>query len=167
VIRPPAAFTLALVVLAGGATGCGYRSDNLFRTDIRTVAVEIFESREFRRDLEFMLTEAVKKRIGADTPYRLAPRAKADTILTGEVLEVRQAAFAPDYATRLPRDKQLTLVVRLKWKDSRTGKYLIDDRLQLQAVDYLPPAGETEVFAEQKAVDLLAAGIVRRMYDDW
>jgi hypothetical protein len=156
----------ALGVLAG-LTGCGYRSDTLFRTNVNTVYVDMFESKEFRRDLEFMLTEAVKKRIGTDTPYRLASKEKADTILKGEVLEERQAAFAPDSETRQPRDKQMTLVVRVEWKDLRNGQVLVDRPLLLQSVDYLPPAGESEKFAQQKGIDRLAARIVAQMYNDW
>jgi len=156
-----------LLLVLGGLGGCGYSSDQLFRTDVKTVYVEMFASREFRRDLEFLLTEAVKKRIATDTPYRLAPREKADTILRGEVLEERQAAFAPDFLTRQPRDKQMTLAVRVRWQDVNTGRLLMEREVLLQAVDYLPPAGETEKFAQQRAVDRLAARIVAQMYNDW
>ncbi len=150
-----------------GLAGCGYSSDTLFRTDVKTVYVQMFDTREFRRDLEFMLTEAVKKRIATDTPYRVAPKEKADTILKGEVLEVRQAAFAPGFRSRQPRDKQMTLVVRMEWEDVRTGRMLVERPLLLQAVDYLPPAGETEKFAQQKGIDRLAARIVAQMYNEW
>jgi hypothetical protein len=156
-------FVAVLSMLAG----CGYRSGDLFRPGIETVYVEMFESREFRRDLEFMLTEAVKKRVAADTPYRLAPKQKADTILRGEVLEERQAAFAADFRTRQPRDQQMTLIVRVEWKDVRSGEVLVDRPLLLQAVDYLPPLGETEEFAQHKGMDRLAARIVSQMYNDW
>jgi hypothetical protein len=159
------ALALGLLLLLLG--GCGYRADNLFRSDVRTVYVEIFESREFRRDLEFMLTEAIKKRIATDTPYRLAPREKADTLLRGEILEERQAAFAPDPLSRLPRDKQLTLALRVEWKDLRSGRLLFDQPVLMQAVDYLPAAGESERSAQDKAIDRLAARIVARMYEDW
>lgn len=157
---------LALVVLSG-ATGCGYSSRELFRTDVQTVYVQMFESREFRRDLEFMLTEAVKKRVATDTPYRVAPKEKADTILRGEVLEERQAGFAPDFRSRQPRDKQMTLVVRVQWQDVSTGRLLVDQDLLLQAVDYLPSAGETEKLAQQRGIDRLAARIVAQMYNQW
>ncbi len=162
-------YVLVLGALAAlcGLTGCGYSSDQLFATDMKTVYVEMFESREFRRDLEFMLTEAVKKRIATDTPYRVAAKENADTILKGEVLEERQAAFAPDFRSRQPRDKQMTLVVRVQWEDLRTGRVLVDRPLLLQAVDYLPPAGETEKAAQQKGIDRLAARIVAQMYNEW
>lgn len=165
---------VALVRAAGlcllgllAATGCGYRSDQLFRSGIDTVAVEVFESKEFRRDLEFMLTEAVKKRIGTDTPYRLAPREQADTVLKGEILEERQASFAPDYTTRQPRDMQLNLVVRVTWKDLRSGQILLDQPILLSSVDYLAGAGETEGLGQRRAIDRLARNIISRMYSDW
>ena len=159
----------AVVLLAAlcGLSGCGYKAGELFRTDVQTVHVQMFESREFRRDLEFMLTEAVKKRIATDTPYRLASKAQADTILRGEVLEERQAAFAPDFRTRQPRDKQVGLVVRVHWQDQRNGRMLTERELLVQAVDYLPPVGETEKFAQQRGIDRLAARIVAQMYNDW
>lgn len=162
--RPP---LLGLCALLCGLTGCGYSADGLFRRDVRTVHVEMFTSREFRRDLEFQLTEAVKKRIGADTPYRLASKEKADTILKGQILEERQAALAPDFRSRLPREKQLTLAARVEWKDLRDGRILLDQPVLLQAEDYLPPTGETEKYAQQKAIDKLAARIITKMYADW
>ena len=50
------------------STGCGYSSKRPFATNIETVHVEMVQSREFRRDLEFHLTEALVKRINMDTP---------------------------------------------------------------------------------------------------
>lgn len=147
--------------------GCGYRTGGLYRPNVETVHVEIFASKEFRRDLEFKLTEALKKRIGLDTPYRVADKGKADTILSGEVLEERQAAFAPDYESRLPREKQLTLAVRVQWKDLRSGRVILDQPVELQAADYVPPEGETEAWAQERAIDLLARRIVAKMYADW
>lgn len=154
-------------LLLAALTGCGYSSDGLFRKNVRTVHVETFATKEFRRDLEFQLTEAVKKRVGMDTPYRVAAKDKADTLLKGEVLEVRQAAFAPDFLTRQPRDTQLTLVIRMQWQDLRNGELYADERLEVQSVDYLPAAGESEKYAEDRAIDRMAAKIVRRMYDEW
>lgn len=159
-----------LLALLGGLivlTGCGYKAGGPFRTDVHTIYVEMFGSKEFRRDMEFQLTEAVKKRIGSDTPYRLAAREKADTILSGEILEERQSAYAPDYQSRLPREKTLTLSVRLRWQDIRTGRILVDQPVLLQSADYLTPTGETEKFAQERAIDGLARQIVAKMYEDW
>jgi hypothetical protein len=156
-----------LSLATGTLAGCGYRAGGPYRTDVRTVYVDMAGSKDFRRDLEFTLTEALKKRIGMDTPFRLAPREKADTILMTEVLEERQAAFAPDFKSRQPRDEQLTLAVHVQWKDVRTGRILVDHPALLQAVDYLPAAGEPEKLARERAIDRLAQRIVALMYEDW
>ena len=158
---------LVLLTTLGVSTGCDYSSDRVFRSDINSVHIEIFESKEFRRNLEFLLTEAVMKRVSSDTPYRIADKAQADTILSGEVLQVRQSAFAPDFISRQPRDVQMTMVIRVLWKDLRNGRILMDRPLLLQGIDYLPAAGESEAYAEQRVVDRMAARIVSQMYNDW
>ncbi len=159
--------SIASLLALGGLCGCGYRAGGPFRSDIRTVYVDMFGSKEFRRDLEFKLTEAVKKRIAIDTPYRLADRANADTILVGEVLEERQAALAPDYRSRQPREQVATLAVRVQWKDVRSGRLLAERPVVLQSADYLRATGESEQLAEERAIDRLAARIVALMYEDW
>lgn len=166
-LRPRIFVAFSSVLLTLIAPGCGYSQHDLFRSDIESVHVEIFESKEFRRDIEFWLTEAVKKKISSYTPYKLTSREKADTILRGEILEERQNSFAPDYATRLPRDQQLTLVMRVQWKDQRSGQMLVDQPLLLQGADYLPPAGETEYFGQTKAIDRMATRIIQKMYAEW
>lgn len=156
-----------VIVIVFGCTGCGYSAGGPYRRDIRTVYVEMFENKDFRRELEFKLTEAIKKRIATDTPFRVVAKEKADTILKGEILEERQAAFAPDFRSRQPREKQLTLAVRVEWQHVRTGE-LLEKPVVLQAADYLPPTGETEAFAQERAIDRLAQRIVAQLYDeDW
>ncbi len=136
----PRCFLIVPVVALCGLAGCGYRAGGPYRSEVRTVYVDMAGSKEFRRDLEFTLTEALKKRIATDTPYKVAPREKADTILTTEVLEERQSAFAPDFQSRQPREKTLTLAVRVQLKDVRTGRELVKPVL-VHSKDYLPPAG--------------------------
>jgi len=162
-----ACFSSFLILNSAFSSGCGYKAGGPYRTDVQTVYVEMAGSKEFRRELEFKLTEALKKRIGSDTPYRLAAREKADTILETEVLEERQNALAPDYTTRQPREKALTLAVRVQWKDVRTGRMLITHPALLQTVDYMPTAGEQEPYAQERALDKLAASITALMYEDW
>ena len=103
----------------------------------------MIESREFRRELEFQLTEALVKRIEMDTPYRIAPLRTADTLLTGEILEVRQRVFGDDFDTGLPREKGATILMRYRWKDLRTGRILVERERFPYSVEYIPPVGET------------------------
>src|SRR5205085_7235886 len=86
---------------------------------IRTIAVDVFQSHEFRRGLELQLTEAVAKRIEAETPYRMASKSCADTLLTGEVKEVRQSSIGRDFRQNRPRETAATFVIAVRRKDLR------------------------------------------------
>ncbi|MCA9255851.1 MAG: hypothetical protein KDA33_09445 [Phycisphaerales bacterium] len=154
--------------------GCGYTTDRTaqFRTEnsakrpIRTVAVPIFESREFRRDVELQVTEALKKRIEAETPFKVANRDVADTVLLGEVLEVRQGTIGRDFVNVRPRETAATLIVRWQWKDLRTGEILVDRPRFVHTVDYIRPVGEDLYHALQRASNEMAERIVEQMLDD-
>ncbi|MBX3396374.1 MAG: hypothetical protein KF841_13505 [Phycisphaerae bacterium] len=164
---------VGLLVAAPGG-GCGYTADReaQFRTRnanndrIRTVALDILDSREFRRDLELQLTEALAKRIEAESPFKLAKKEFADTILTGEVKEVRQGTLGRDFREVRPRETAATLVVGFQWKDLRTGEVLVDHPRFVQTVDYIRPLGEDFYHAMQRACDRMAERIVEEMESD-
>jgi hypothetical protein len=148
-------------------TGCGYSNESLHRTSVRTVFVDMFQSREFRRGIEFQLTEAVRKQIDRATPYRNAPRQKADTVLSGEVLDWREATLGKDFITNRARETAGTLVVRFRWKDMRTGRILVERPRFLTTVTYVRPTEESVFNARDDAVNRLARRIVEEMETPW
>jgi hypothetical protein len=148
-------------------TGCGYSSSGLYREGIRTVYVEMFQSKEFRRGIEFELTEALRKQIDRGTPYRNAPKEKADTIITGEVLEWREATLGKDFLTALPRETAGSLTIKYRWQDMRTGKLLVDQARLVTTVEYVRPVGETVYNARDDAVDRMARRVVSSMATSW
>jgi len=159
---------LALSATAVSLTGCsGYTTGRPFPQHVRSVYVEMFDSKEFRRGIEFRLTEAVRKQLEMDTPYMNSARERADTILSGEVIEFRQAAFAGDFRTDLPREIGGVLIVSYRWKDQRTGKILSENPRLLYQVDRVPTVGETEFYALDLAVDGMARQIVNSMETAW
>jgi len=157
---------LALVVV-GMASGCGYSTRRPFRTDIQTVHVEMFESREFRRELEFRLTEAVIKRIEMDTPYRIGSKQAADASLSGEGLSVKNQVFGDDLNTGRPREIGSTVVVRFRFQDMRSGDILVDRPRFVYQTAYIPPVGETFTVGMTRALDGLAEQIVETMETGW
>ncbi len=165
-IRTYRMLILALPLFVVG-TGCGYSSRRPFRTDIQTVCVEMFESKEFRRELEFRLTESVVKRIELDTPYRIAPREKADALLTGEILTVKNRTFGNDFDTDLPREIGSTITVRLRFQDLRTGDILMERPRFVYQTTYIPPVGETFDTGMRRGLDGLAEQIVEAIEEDW
>ena len=160
--------TVALVgLMLIGLTGCGYSTRRPFPTDIRTVHVEMFHSKEFRRELEFRLTEAIVKRIEMDTPYRIAGPRTADALMTGEILSVRNRTFGDDFDTDLPREIGSTVEVRYRLTDLRSGEILVERPRSVFQTAYIPPVGETFTQGMTRALDGLAEGIVESMETTW
>ena len=156
------------ILLPSCLAGCGYSSDSLYPRSIRTVYVEMFQSREFRRGIEMQLTEALRKEIDQNTPYRNAPREKADTLLTGEVLEWREATLGRDPVTHQPRQTAGPLAIRYRWKDQRTGKILVDKpRFVATPPPYVRPLGETVHHAREDATAEIARSVRRTMETGW
>jgi hypothetical protein len=127
----------------------------------------MFQSKEFRRELEFRLTEAVAKRIEMDTPYRLAPRRTADALLSGEILEVKNRTMGDDFDVDLPREIGSTIVVRFRFQDMRTGESLVDRPRFVYQTSYIPPVGETFSEGMTRGLDGLAEAIVEAMETGW
>lgn len=154
-------------IVATCLVGCGYSTKRPFSTDIQTVHVEMFQSKEFRRELEFRLTESLIKRIELDTPYRVAPRNTADALLTGEVLKVENRTFGNDFKTNVPREIGSTVVVRFRLQDLRSGDILVDRPRFVYQTSYIPPVGESFTQGMTRAMDGLAEQIVESMESPW
>lgn len=154
-------------LLAAMTTGCGYSAEPLHRQTVRSVYIEMAQSREFRRGIEFELTEALRKEIDLATPYKNAPREKADTILSAEVLEWREATIGHDPWVNRPRETAATLAIRYRWQDMRTGKLLRERPRFVTTVTYVRPVGETVANARLDAVNRHARRIVEDMEATW
>ncbi len=168
-MKPQTAFGMTLLIAAPliGAAGCSYSTARPFRTDIKTIHVDMFHSKEFRRELEFRLTEALVKRLEMDTPYRIAPRRTADMLLTGEILAVDNRTFGDDLALDLPREIGSTVVVRFRLQDMRTGNVLVERPRFVYQTSYIPPVGETFTTGMTRALEGLAEQIVETMESGW
>lgn len=154
-------------ILMATASGCGYSTARPFRTDIQTIHVDMFHSKEFRRELEFRLTEALVKRIERDTPWRVADREKADVLVTGEILSVENRTFGDDFRFDLPREIGSMVVVRFRVQDMRDGAILMDRPRFVYQTSYIPPADETFTDGMTRAMDGLADQIVEAMETGW
>jgi hypothetical protein len=157
-----------LALSAALVAGCGYSTESLHRTDVRTVAVPIFASHEFRRELEFELSKELVKMIEMRTPYKVVQdRTRADTELRGEILDLRSPVLAEDVSSDSPIDVEVTVLCWFEWKDLRTGEMLAQ-RPNLQAsASYAVAIGETLDSATTEALRRLAERIVEAMEKDW
>lgn len=156
----------ALLALIG-AGGCAYSTQRPFSRDFTTVHVEMINSREFRREVEFRLTEALAKRIEMDTPYRLAPRETADVLVSGEILDISNRVFGDDFESGLPREIGSTVTLRFQVKDMRTGEILVQRPRFVYQTHYTPPVGESFDKGMVRAMDGLAEALVETMETTW
>ena len=114
--------TAWLLALAGvalaTAPGCkvtGYSIRAPYDTRIKTVYVPVFKSITFRRDVNLMLTELVKKEIERRTPYKVVnTEAEADSILDGTV-NFSDKNVIVENPYNLPRQLTSTMIVLATW----------------------------------------------------
>jgi hypothetical protein len=150
------------------AAGCGYSMQPLHRTDVRTVAVPIFASKEFRRELEFDLTRELVKFIELRTPYKVVHDPKrADTELRGEVTYLSAPVLSEDTHTDHPQDVMVTVTCWFEWKDLRTGEILKRRESISGSATYAEAIGESLDSATNEAMRRLAERIVEAMEREW
>ncbi len=147
--------------------GCGYAFGPTNRPDVRTIHVPVFQTSSFRRNLDYLLTEAVQREIKTRSGYRLADAATADTILEGRIVDIRKNPLSE---TRFddPREVQLMVGVEVSWVDRRNGRILqqqtfpVSQQLAQHSsqVSFAPEVGQSLATAQQETVQRLAAQIV-------
>ena len=167
----PSSFILGCGYQHSGSTDTTGRSTykwaSLYREDVSTVAVPIFTNKDFRRGTEFSLTTAVIKQMEAHTPYRVAPRDRADTILEGEIVSVDLGTLSRDVRTNIPQEQLYTMTVNFRWKDLRSGRILVERRNYQQTAPFYGTLGEGEFVGKQSAVERLAVAIIQELQADW
>lgn len=166
---------VGVFVLCAMLPGCaGYQVGNqtLYRPDVQTVHVPIFESDSFRKDFGERLTEAVTKEILLKTPYRVVCAADADSILTGRITDESKVVLAED-TNDVPRNIGTDLVARIRW-ESRSGDLLRENLVALppilqisQSANLIPEGGQSIATAHQHALSQLAEQIVAQMEYPW
>lgn len=157
------------------ATGCaGYRIGNqtLYRPDVQTVHVPIFQSDSLRPGLGERLTESVVKEIELKTPYKVVCASDADSILSGRIFAERKTVLGED-ANDVPRNIGTDFVTRVRW-ESRNGDLLRENLVSLppvlqisQSANLIPEAGQSVATAHQYAIQQLAEQIVSQMEYPW
>jgi hypothetical protein len=152
----------------GASSGqSAYKWSSLYREDISTVAIPVFANKDFRRGVEFGLTSSVVKQLEAHSPYRVAPRDRADTILEGEIVSIGLNTLSRDTRVAIPQEQLYVITINFRWKDLRSGRILLERRNYQQTAPFYGTLGEGEVTGGQSAIERLALAIVQEMQADW
>jgi hypothetical protein len=152
-----------ILVLLLAISGCaGYQIGNrsLYRTDLQTIHVPIFQTNSLRPDLAEWLTEAVIKEIETRTPYKVVNSPLADSILTARILRDNKRVVSED-ANDQPRNLTFSQTVHITWIDNR-GQILMQNAIKL-GNKFVPEGGQSITSAEQTVIRRTAAQIVSQM----
>ena len=146
--------------------GCGYSARPMTREGVRTVYVPIFENRTFRRGLEFDLTREVVDKINQKTQLKIAEKDTADTLLRGEIVEVRQREIVRNEPLK-PEEVRVLVCASVTWVDRRTNQVLMKQQNVQSPAEYIVSRRQDFTSASKEAMSDLAEKIVNLMEEAW
>jgi hypothetical protein len=170
---------IALVILSGsvvaaclGFCGCsrigGYSNECLYPENIRSIYVEMFDNQSFWRGVEYELTDALAKRIEAQTPYKIiSNRDRADTVISGQISSVGRSLLSIERETGAPMELEVELRTVVNWKDLKTGRLLINNRSVGASASYSGFQNQDFKYDSSLAANNLARKIVELMEKKW
>jgi hypothetical protein len=161
-----------LVVCVVFVCGCGepgaYSNESLYTDEVGSVYVEMFESRSFRRGVEYDLTNAVAKRIEAETPYKvISSRDRADSVLSGQIMRVGEMVLTTERQLGRGLEKEVEVQAVVSWKNLKTGELLIDNKAVSASASYSEWQNQGFDYGSALAANKLAQRIVELMEAEW
>lgn len=159
----------ALVALAGcGETGYHLRPP--YNPKIRTIYVPIFKSNQFRRDINFQLTQLVIEEIERRTPFKVvADPDGADARLEG-MISYSDKALIVENPNNLPRHLLAMMQVNVTFVDNHTKSKKTKEIPSVgfsESAAFYPEIGETTQLGYEKTMQRLARDIVNTMEEPW
>lgn len=151
---------LLCVSVAGGCAGYQVGTRTLYRTDLKTVHVPMFQSESLRPDMGEWLTEAVIKEIELRTPFKVVSDPLADSVLTGRLLADHKRVVSENYNDE-PRNLLYSTAVHITWIDN-SGRILMQSVISL-GDNFVVEAGQSVTTAQQAVIRRLASQIVSEM----
>ena len=158
--------------MVSALTGCsaikGYSNETLFPQDVSSVCLQMFDNRTFRRGVEYELSDALAKRIEADTPYKIVSSSdRADTIISGQITSIREIALSTEREMGTVLEKELEIRAVVNWKNMKTGELLMDSRSVRASSTYTAYQMQDFKYASSLAANNLARKIVELMESKW
>jgi hypothetical protein len=158
--------------LGVGLCGCsgiaGYSNEPLFPQDVESVCLKMFDNQSFRRGVEYELSDALAKRIEAETPYKIiSDEDLADTVISGQITAIGELALSVDRDIGSVLEKEVELQAVVTWKNLKTGELLLDQREVSASASYSEYQNQDFKYASALAANNLARKIVELMERNW
>lgn len=163
------AITFVFILFSLILFGCGgYSNKSLYPEGIESVCLQMFENDSFRRGVEYELSDALAKRIEAQTPYKIiSSRDRADTLISGKITNVDSSVLSLDRETGRAIEKEVRLVALVKWQNLKTGELLLDNVPVSASADFSEWQNQSFDYAAGLAANKLAQRIVEKMEKKW
>lgn len=160
---------LLLTAVAFAVSGCfllGYKSDTPISKEYQTIFIPIFDNETRQRFLEENLTEALKEYVHTHTHLRIAPRDRADLILSGKMLDISFPIITERRFSENPAVQSIRISVECKLFSKKLGRD-IRNFTYTKGVEYTVAKDGDSRQAAERALRQVAEGIVRQMWEDW
>jgi len=162
------AFILCILSLCGCSGMSGYSYESMFPHDISSVCLEMFDNQSFQRGVEYELSDALAKRIEADTPYKIiSNRDRADTVISGQIVSINESMLTVEREIGRALEKEVRLTAVVNWKNLKTGELLIDSETVTAEATYSEYQMQGFGYASALAANNLARNIVELMELKW
>jgi dTDP-glucose pyrophosphorylase len=162
-------FAMLCIFISLAAVGCsGYSNQSLYPADVKSVCVQMFDNDSFSRGVEYELTDALAKRIEAQTPYKvISSRDKADTVISGRIKSVDTTVLSAERQTGRALEKEVRITAVVRWENLKTGKYLLDNETVSTTATFSEWQAQSFEYASTLAANKLAQKIVEKMEIKW
>jgi hypothetical protein len=128
----------------------------------------MFDNQSFRRGIEYELTDALAKRIEAQTPYKIVTsRDRADTVISGQIVQATESVLTTERQIGRALEKNVELRAVVSWKNLRTGELLIDNKAVNASAGFSEWQSQSFEYGSTLAANSLAQRIVELMEEEW
>ena len=157
----------SVLVTSVGCAGYHLGNQYLYRSDIRTVHVAMFDSQSHRRFLGQRFTEAITKQIITSTPLTITEPAIANSVITGRLVRESKSVTG-ETVTDEARSLDVANRIEFTWVD-RAGTPLMPRqtvRIDFDA-ELIPEGGQSLTTTQQENIDRIAREVVGQMEMPW
>ena len=157
----------SVLVTSVGCAGYHLGNQYLYRSDIRTVHVAMFDSQSHRRFLGQRFTEAITKQIITSTPLTITEPAIANSVITGRLVRESKSVTG-ETVTDEARSLDVANRIEFTWVD-RAGTPLMPRqtvRIDFDA-ELIAEGGQSLTTTQQENIDRIAREVVGQMETPW
>ena len=160
-------FSIFAALLTSGGCLKDYSNESLYRNDISTVYVEMFDTSSYRRGVEVDFTDALCKRIELETPYKIvSDKNRADSIISGQIA-ITNSTLSLERETGRALENEMKVSADVSWKNLRTGEFIMENESANASVAFSKPLNQGENYSTIQAANRLAKKVVELMQNDW